>query len=113
MGIDKTFRETLGAIHKIKNAVNATDVEGQQKTLESMGRDLELCEKDLADFLESKRRIFPRFYFLATTYARRHTLPPPRAVSLSQACAHPLARTRAPLAGTCSTSSPTATGRGS
>lgn len=68
VGIDKTFKVCLGAIHKIKNAVNATDVEGQQKTLESMGVDLELCEKDLADFLESKRRIFPRFYFLATTY---------------------------------------------
>ena len=56
VGIDKTFRATLGAIHKIKNAVAATDVEGQQKTLEAMAGDLELCEKDLADFLESKRR---------------------------------------------------------
>ena len=59
VGIDKTFKECLGAIYKIKNAVAATDVEGQQKTLEIMANDLELCEKDLADFLESKRRIFP------------------------------------------------------
>ena len=68
VGIDKTFKGTLGAIHKTKNAVAATNVDGQLKTLESMADELTLCEKDLADFLESKRRIFPRFYFLATNY---------------------------------------------
>eukprot|EP00306_Pavlova_sp_CCMP459_P002806 CAMPEP_0185179034 /NCGR_PEP_ID=MMETSP1139-20130426/31803_1 /TAXON_ID=298111 /ORGANISM="Pavlova sp., Strain CCMP459" /LENGTH=3023 /DNA_ID=CAMNT_0027744869 /DNA_START=1 /DNA_END=9072 /DNA_ORIENTATION=+ len=31
-----------------------------------MSDKLELCEKALADFLESKKRIFPRFYFVAT-----------------------------------------------
>ena len=50
-----------------KNCVKATDVKGSRRC-SSRWPDLELCEKDLADFLESKRRIFPRFYFLATTY---------------------------------------------
>ena len=36
------------------------------ETLEKMSTGLELCEKDLADFLESKKRIFPRFYFAST-----------------------------------------------
>jgi dynein heavy chain len=70
VGIDKTFKECLGAIYKIKNAVAATDVEGQQKTLEVMANDLELCEKDLADFLESKRRIFP--YAFAILHLSSH-----------------------------------------
>jgi len=70
-GIDKSFKVTLGAIHEAKNAVHATSgptSEGQMKMLEVLATDLELCEKDLAAFLESKRRIFPRFYFLATNY---------------------------------------------
>jgi len=41
-------------------------LQGLLSTLEEMGKDLELCEKDLAEFLESKRRIFPRFYFVST-----------------------------------------------
>jgi dynein heavy chain len=40
----------------------------QQKVLDGLGAELELCENDLADFLEGKRRMFPRFYFLATYY---------------------------------------------
>lgn len=65
--IDGTFRKMLGEMHTTKNAVTACNVEGLLPSLEQMGHDLELCEKDLADFLEAKKRIFPRFYFLSTT----------------------------------------------
>ena len=67
VGIDGKFRQTLKGINSTKNAVASCNVDGLLKALEEMAADLELCEKDLADFLESKRRIFPRFYFLATT----------------------------------------------
>ena len=70
-GIDKSFKVCLKKIHDAKNCVLATSgpsSEGQMKTLEVLAKDLEVCEKDLAAFLESKRRIFPRFYFLATNY---------------------------------------------
>jgi dynein heavy chain len=50
----------------VKNAVKACSADGLLATLEEMGEGLELCEKDLAEFLESKRRIFPRFYFVST-----------------------------------------------
>eukprot|EP00966_Prymnesium_polylepis_P094862 2196663-Prymnesium_polylepis.1 len=67
VGIDEKFKATLKQIHSTKNAVAACNVDGLIPTLEAMGVDLELCEKDLADFLEAKKRIFPRFYFLSTT----------------------------------------------
>ena len=67
-GIDKQFRSVLGGIHRTKNAVAATDSDDLLPQLEKMAGELEVCEKALADFLESKKRIFPRFYFLATTY---------------------------------------------
>ena len=49
-----------------KNAVAASNSDGLLQALEEMGVGLELCEKALAEFLESKRRIFPRFYFAST-----------------------------------------------
>lgn len=67
VGIDGNFRSTLKDFHDTKNAVTACNTEGLIAKLEQMESDLELCEKDLADFLEAKKRIFPRFYFLSTT----------------------------------------------
>ncbi|GAB4813657.1 hypothetical protein N2152v2_000703 [Parachlorella kessleri] len=49
-----------------KNAVRCCSQEGLLKTLETQQAELEMCEKALADYMESKRRIFPRFYFVST-----------------------------------------------
>ena len=66
-GIDEVFKETLTGINDIKNCVSACYRDGLMDTLNSMQDKLEMCEKALADFLEAKRRIFPRFYFVSTT----------------------------------------------
>jgi len=47
------------------NCVESCSQEGLMKKLESVADDLELCEKALADFLEAKRTVFPRFYFVS------------------------------------------------
>ena len=50
----------------VKNCVACCNKEGLMPFLEKQQTALEICEKALADFMESKRRIFPRFYFIST-----------------------------------------------
>ena len=66
VGIDAKFKVCLKGIGEVKNAVVASSRAGLLDDLNDMSDKLELCEKSLADFLESKKRIFPRFYFVAT-----------------------------------------------
>jgi len=36
------------------------------KRLEAAKKELDVCEKALMDFMDGKRRAFPRFYFVST-----------------------------------------------
>jgi dynein heavy chain len=65
--IDVGVKETLKEIFSIKNSVRACEKEGLYKELEKMQSELQMCEKSLANYLEQKRRKFPRFYFVSTT----------------------------------------------
>lgn len=47
------------------NVVEACGAEGRAERIESLLGALELCEKALRDYLETKRSAFPRFYFVA------------------------------------------------
>ena len=60
--------QVLNDIRGIKNAVQACNKDPDLiKKLESTQSKLEMCEKSLANYLEQKRRIFPRFYFVSTS----------------------------------------------
>ena len=68
VGIDVDVKKVLKDISGIKNAVEACcKDEGLIKNLEATQGKLEMCEKSLANYLEQKRRIFPRFYFVSTS----------------------------------------------
>ena len=56
----------LGRFKAKKNCVECCNAEGLMRDLELQQAQLELCEKALADYMESKRRMFPRFYFVST-----------------------------------------------
>ena len=66
-GIDTDVRKILKDFFATKNAAKACNVDGVLASLEDNQHKLELCEKSLANYLEQKRRIFPRFYFVSTS----------------------------------------------
>jgi dynein heavy chain len=64
-GIDGTWKEMMKEAVETTDPIEAAQAEGRQEALDSMLKDLELCEKSLNDYLETKKAAFPRFYFVA------------------------------------------------
>ena len=64
-GIDSDFKELMRDAEKTPNAVEACGKQGIYEKLEDMQGRLSLCEKSLAEYLETKRLAFPRFYFVS------------------------------------------------
>ena len=61
--IDSKFKGLMNQAEKEKNVIKATGVPGLADELEDIQSQLSLCEKALAEYLETKRLAFPRFYF--------------------------------------------------
>ncbi|KAI9209879.1 dynein heavy chain and region D6 of dynein motor-domain-containing protein, partial [Polychytrium aggregatum] len=66
-GIDSDYKALMKEASKTPNAVEACTREGLYETLEGLQSRLALCEKSLAEYLETKRLAFPRFYFVSAT----------------------------------------------
>ncbi|XP_023983695.1 dynein axonemal heavy chain 9 [Physeter macrocephalus] len=66
-GIDIDFKELAYHAHKTPNVVEATNRSGLYEKLEDIQSRLYLCEKALAEYLDTKRLAFPRFYFLSSS----------------------------------------------
>lgn len=49
------------------NVIRSTNKQGLVETLEQLQQQLILCEKALADYLETKRLVYPRFYFVSSS----------------------------------------------
>ena len=64
-GIDAQWKDLMKEAGNETNAVLACNMEGRLELLEGMLAALEKCEKALADYLETKRLAYPRFYFVA------------------------------------------------
>ena len=47
------------------NILNFCTISGMLKRLDKIQTDLKVCEKALNEFLDSKRKAFPRFYFVS------------------------------------------------
>uniref|UniRef100_A0A2K6EEB1 Dynein axonemal heavy chain 9 n=1 Tax=Propithecus coquereli TaxID=379532 RepID=A0A2K6EEB1_PROCO len=66
-GIDVDFKELVYDAQKTPNVVEATNKSGLYEKLEDIQSRLCLCEKALAEYLDTKRLAFPRFYFLSSS----------------------------------------------
>lgn len=55
----------------------SADIPGIREKLPQMAQQLDSCQKALSEFLEDKRSLFPRFYFIGDDdllEARSHTV---------------------------------------
>ncbi|NXN68995.1 DYH17 protein, partial [Himantopus himantopus] len=64
--IDQDFKELMADAVKTPNVIEATNKPGLYNKLEALQKRLALCEKALAEYLETKRLAFPRFYFVSS-----------------------------------------------
>jgi Dynein heavy chain, N-terminal region 2. len=54
-------------MHKTPNVVIGTNKPGLYEKLETIQKDLTKCEKALAQYLETKKLTYPRFYFVSSS----------------------------------------------
>ena len=62
-GIDINVKQELNTCWNLKNVERSCNQEELVKRLESIQEQLEICRKSLSDFLDGRRRQFPRYYF--------------------------------------------------
>jgi len=66
-GINTKWETMMNIAKDQVHVIECCTVSGRAKLLETMKADLELCEKSLNQYLETKKMKFPRFYFLSNT----------------------------------------------
>ena len=71
-GIDRNVKQELKNSWEIKNVNKSCNQAGLLKNFEGIQQQLEICKKSLSDFLDGRRRQFPRSEYycllLITTY---------------------------------------------
>ncbi|CAG5123287.1 unnamed protein product, partial [Candidula unifasciata] len=65
-GIDTDFKELVNQVERTTNVIESTNQPHLYERLEALQKELALCEKALAEYLETKRLAFPRFYFVSS-----------------------------------------------
>jgi len=63
--IDKNFRQLMATSKNTPSVIEACSAENRSDLLQNMKTGLDMCEKSLFMYLETKRKAFPRFYFLS------------------------------------------------
>lgn len=63
--VDKVWRACIIATKEKPNALEACTREGIKERFEEANKNLEIVQRGLRDYLESKREVFARFYFLS------------------------------------------------
>ena len=64
-GLDGEFKELMKDAVTEPNVLTVCSVDGRLESLQSMMQRLEQCQKSLNEYLDQKKKIFPRFYFVS------------------------------------------------
>lgn len=59
------MREVMKKGAEVKNILRFCTIDGMYKKLDKIQGELKVCEKALNEYLDSKRKAFPRFYFVS------------------------------------------------
>ena len=62
--MDEEFRQVMAAVESDPLVVSFSEIPRLRDTLPGMSQQLDICQRALSDFLEEKRGLFPRFYFI-------------------------------------------------
>ena len=63
--MDTEWKDMMREASEEPGVVAACKFEGRDELLHSFYQEIELCEKALNEYLEQKKKIFPRFYFVS------------------------------------------------
>ncbi|KAF4691102.1 hypothetical protein FOZ60_016205 [Perkinsus olseni] len=63
--LDAEWKDLMVDASQSSNAVEICCAEGREEVLHRLNEAIEACEKSLNDYLEQKKKAFPRFYFVA------------------------------------------------
>jgi dynein heavy chain len=63
--VDIEWKDMMREASEDPGVINASTYEGREERLNEFFSDIELCEKALNEYLEQKKKVFPRFYFVS------------------------------------------------
>eukprot|EP00931_Biecheleriopsis_adriatica_P056393 TRINITY_DN33417_c0_g1_i2.p1 TRINITY_DN33417_c0_g1~~TRINITY_DN33417_c0_g1_i2.p1 ORF type:complete len:3028 (-),score=718.43 TRINITY_DN33417_c0_g1_i2:3957-13040(-) len=63
--VDKLWRGTMSAVSENPNCIDVSEIENLLANFTDANKNLDIIQKSLNDYLETKRLAFPRFFFLS------------------------------------------------
>jgi dynein heavy chain len=64
-GVDNEFKELMKDVSSRPGVVECCATDGREQSLTTMSKGLETCQKALNEYLDTKKNIFPRFFFVS------------------------------------------------